>query len=92
MSEKSIKKAYILTSKTCLSDNYFVHLHIINQIKPKIMEAFYYITFGIVCFTAGSVISHQYTKAITKLNIKSRFKDYFKNHKNIGYPKSKDLI
>jgi len=56
------------------------------------MEAFYYITFGIVCFTAGSVISHQYTKARTKLNIKARFKDYFDKHNNIGYKKSKDLI
>ena len=56
------------------------------------MEAFYYITFGIVCFTAGSVISHQYTKAITKLNIKARFKDYFKNHKMIGIDKFNKLI
>jgi len=56
------------------------------------MEAFHFIIFGIVCFTAGAVISHQYTKERTKLNIKARFKDYFENHKNIGYTKSKDLI
>jgi len=56
------------------------------------MEALTTIFYGTICCLAGMVTSFYYTRERTKLNIKARFKDYFENHKNIGYKKSKDLI
>ena len=56
------------------------------------MEVLTTIFYGAICCIAGMVTSFYYTREKTKLDIESKFKDYFKNHHSIGYPKFKDLI